>query len=44
MVKHIVQQVQSPARVVKNVMEPKPVPGSTTLIQGFSSGKSRNGQ
>ncbi len=44
MVKHIVQQVRAPAPVVKNVMEPKPVPGSTTLMQGLSSGKCRNGQ
>jgi hypothetical protein len=44
MVKHIVQQVRAPSPVVKNVMEPKAVPGSTTLVQGFTSGKSRNGQ
>ncbi len=44
MVKHIVQQVKSPAPVAQNVMKPKPVPGSTSFIQGFSSGKSRNGQ
>lgn len=44
MVKHIVQRVKSPAPVTKNVIEPKAVPGSTTLIQGFSSGEGQNGQ
>jgi hypothetical protein len=44
MVKHIAQVVKAPSPVVKNVMEPKPVPGSTTLVQGFGSGNGRNGQ
>jgi hypothetical protein len=44
MVKHIVQRMESPAPAAKNVIEPKAVPGSTTLIKGMSSGDSRNGQ
>jgi hypothetical protein len=44
MVKHIVQHIESPAPVAKNVIEPKAVPGSTTIIQGISSGDGRNGQ
>lgn len=43
MVKHIVQQVKSSAPEVNNVIEPKPVPGSSTLIQGLSVGERRNG-
>ena len=44
MVKHIVQHVESAAPAAKNVIEPKAVPGSTTLMQGISSGDSRNGR
>jgi hypothetical protein len=44
MVKHIVQRVDSPAPGLENVLEPNTVPGSTTFIQGFSQGETRNGQ
>jgi hypothetical protein len=43
MVKHVVQHVETPAPALKNVMEPKAVPGSSTIIQGLSSGDNRNG-
>jgi hypothetical protein len=43
MVKHIVQHIESRAPVANNVIEPKAVPGSTTLIQGMSGGDGRNG-
>jgi hypothetical protein len=44
MVKHIVQQVKTPAPVANSVIEPKPVTGSTTFMKSMSSGESRNGQ
>lgn len=44
MVKHIVQQVKSPAPVAQGVIEPKAVPGPTSLIQGLSGSDSPNGQ
>jgi hypothetical protein len=42
MVKHIVQQVRASKSTVEHVMEPRPVPGSTTWIRSFSSGESDN--
>jgi hypothetical protein len=44
MVKHIVQRVSTSAPALENVLEPNAVPGSTTFIQGFSEGETRNGQ
>lgn len=43
MVKHIAQQVETPAPALKNMMEPKAVPGSSTFIQGLSGVDNRNG-
>jgi hypothetical protein len=36
MVRHIAQPVEEKAPVTKGVLDAQPVPGSTTLAQGFS--------
>jgi hypothetical protein len=43
MVKHVVQHIETPEPAVKNVMEPKAVPGSSTFLRGLSGGDNRNG-